>query len=1479
MRQIDEMALWTSRDVGVRVRYAGAEELIRGVRARTDAAHDASDGGTDLEAADVAGPGTPEPSDHEAEVPWRLRVLNTGRVKQIRRWIYHARRAPAHAASARVKRLLRTPARWSETLRRPLARARAAAPALERAVAAVATPAPAAEPTGEPMLADLRAALAERPSASALHALVAALYRDGQLRAPAAALEEHPELVGQFTPAQAKLARNVREQARLLDHPPVVPARAVGTALRPEAGRILYCAHGVHPYQSNGYAIRTRGIVAGLRDAGHDVVVAARPGFPWDAKVTRAARKKQSYPELVDGIEHVYSFGPSLRNQALAAYLESAVDSYLQVIARNRPAHVHAASNHITALPALIAARLSGLPFTYEVRGFWEYGMEPGEEGLQERGELAGALEDLVMAEADHVFVLTSEMRDELRGRGVDPDRMTVTPNGVDPEQFQPLPAVGELHRRLGLDPDRAVIGYMGSLVSYEGLEDLLEACLQLAEERDDFQIVVAGDGPVLPRLKEIVAERDTSVPVHLLGRIDADLIPALMSEVDVVACPRTATRVTRLVSPLKPLEALAAGVPVVLSDLPVLRSLAEECGGAVVFPAGDRHGLAEAIAGLLDDPARRLDLGRSGRAWALRERRWDVLGAQLGSGILAAVPSAGAEGGSRPLSTVRLGVIADTFTTSGLAEQVQTVPLQRAGQGWRRQLAEDRLDAVFVESAWSGNDGAWTRGVGHYSDEESADLRALLEDCRAAGVPTVFWNKEDPVHFNRFVENARLFDLVLTTDNRSIQGYQARVDRSRQTVGSMAFFAQPSLHHPVTDGPAVADRPVMYAGSYYGGRYRDRSEVLRGLLHVARPFGVTIYDRQADLPDSPYRFPEEMQPFVEGGLPYSEMVKAYRRYPLHVNVNSVTASETMFSRRVMEISCAGGVVASGPSAGVNHMFRGLVPTIGRREVAERAMYTLLSDPGLRNVQGWNLRRLVRRSHTLSDRLLVLLRRLGLAVSPDPTPGTTVVLTGPADRADWDGLLAQTRPVDRVVADEMSEAVRERLSAAGIEVSAGSASLDPAHLAWEWDGARLDRVVHEDLADVLLDSGHSAAVLDTTPVTDLATPLAVVGGAPVPSGASLVLRWGGGDGGVVTVRRGLLESVEDLGAKERPAAVVLTPEALDRMERPLRVVVAGHDLKFAGELINRFRSDGHEVRLDQWASHQDHDEGLSRELVDWADVVLCEWGLGNAVWYSMHKREGQRLYVRVHSQELFRDNWSRMNLPAVDRFIFVAPHIRDSARRFRGVAARPAEVIPNIVLPGAGLKRDPDSRFVLGLVGIVPRGKRFDRALDLLAMLRREDPRYSLRVKGKQPEDYPWMAAREEEMAYYGTIRERIAQDPALQGAVHLDGFSTDRAELERWYSSIGIGLSVSDFESFHFTSVDGAQNGAVPAVLAWPGADRMFPAEWLSPTLESMARRILGLREPEVFRAAADTARRETSARFDGGRSLDRWSELVAGE
>lgn len=347
----------------------------------------------------------------------------------------------------------------------------------------------------------------------------------------------------------------------------------------------------------------------------------------------------------------------------------------------------------------------------------------------------------------------------------------------------------------------------------------------------------------------------------------------------------------------------------------------------------------------------------------------------------------------------------------------------------------------------------------------------------------------------------------------------------------------------------------------------------------------------------------------------------------------------------------------------------------------------------------------------------------------------------------------------------------------------------------------------------------------------------------------------------------------------RPALERLAPRSDDASvpsaER-LRVTVAGHDLKFFDEVrghFDAFRSV--EIREDRWPGHEIHDESLSRSMLIWADVVVCEWCLGNAVWYSTRRGAGQRLVVRVHRAEMETHFPSLIEIDQVDAMVFVSPRFLERAVERFGWPRRKLRVIPNSVdcssldrpkLAGAG--------HTLGMLGFVPKRKRLDRALDILEHLRAEDPRYRLSVKGRFPWELDWVWRLEHERAYFEAQLARIHRSPLLREAVSFEGHGPD---VSSWFRSLGHVVSTSDDESFHVAVAEGMASRAVPAVLAWDGAAEIYPRRWVHSSPAGAARSILA--GAATWRAQGEAARAHVLARFDTDVVMPLWEDVILGE
>lgn len=1257
-------------------------------------------------------------------------------------------------------------------------------------------------------------------------------------------LERHSDLVPDLPARNSHLADRIPGAVRTAATiESMVPPRSPGAAYVAEADRVMYCVNQTPIYTTNGYATRTEGVAESLADNGWDVRVVSRLGYPWDVSAAQSPKKRERTAVEQHGIEYVHHPDGDLSRQPRDHYLLAAADAFVREARLYRPSVIQAASNHIIGLAALIAARRLGIPFVYEVRGLWELSEASSRPGWEtsEKFALQVRLETLVAQEADRVLVITDQVREELIRRGVSPELIDVAPNAVDPYRMLPLPKDEAFAKSKGITTDRPVIGFAGSMVPYEGLDVLLRAAAHLRDRGGEFQIVLAGGGSAEASLKDLCTELGLDDHVKFLGRLPSSVIPRLISTFTIMPCPRKSEIVTELVSPLKPIEAFAAAKAVVLSDVAPHRSLAgDREERAALFPSGDDDALADLLEALLNDSDRCAALGRAGRLWTLDERSWNKVGSRMIVSLRKATDSSTSNAQAAEAATLgelRVGIIADEFTTETLRPSVQLVPLMP--ETWAEQLAAENLDMVLVESAWKGNGGAWHRKVGYYDDDSFADLSGLLDTARSRGIASVFWNKEDPIHFKRFSAAAALCDHVFTTDAHKIPDYLSTPERRSLTASSMPFYAQPAIHNPLASTMPVRDT-VTYAGTFYGKRYAERSEQLLALLDGVVATGLTIYDRQHDDPDSPYRFPAHLLNHVEGAIPYREVLGAYKSHIANINVNSVEGSPTMFSRRVVEIASSGGVVLSGPGRGMEEVLGDLIPVSRSRRRTQALVSAWSQMPSVRLAEAWRQMRGVLRAHTVDTALTIMARTAGLRIQARGLPSYALVL-GTSDPELMKSVLAQSvRPAEVVLLGSYDGQAREACRAAGVEIVESVASLRS-----EWVGQLQGAVFRTWAEDLLwgtrfgewrrLDQHVLADGEDSRPMTRAHDVLS--------SDSGLIRRELLRDGDVLEACREqhgpALQMVVPPDApveKGRPASGTASSALLDR--GALTVLVAGHDLKFTGGWLEHLRAQGHTVLVDDWQSHTSHDENRSLELLEQADVVFCEWGLGNLQWYSHQVKAHQRLVTRVHLQELDRPYLARTRHAAVDSYIFVGELIRRAAVESHGVPEEKTGVIPNIVdVEDLDRAKSPEARFTIGFVGMVPQRKRVDLALDVLEKLRQKDRRYRLRVKGKSPQDFPWMKNRPQEMDFYNEIEGRVdALNSAEPGSVVFDGFGSDMGE---WYSEVGIVISVSDFESFHLTIADGAASGAVPASLDWDGADLIYPREWLSADVEEMADRI----------------------------------------
>ena len=381
--------------------------------------------------------------------------------------------------------------------------------------------------------------------------------------------------------------------------------------------RILHVFDHSLPLHS-GYSFRSRALMLASRRRGWETVHLTSP------RHTRPGPD----PEEADGLVFHRTPAPSARPPGLRELAEIAATARRldALVAEMRPDILHAHSPVLTAMAARRVADRHRLPLVYEIRAFWEdaaVGNGTGREGSL-RYRATKALETRMCRRADAVGAICDGLLADLRGRGIDPAKMFQIPNGVDIAEFgDPAPRDEALAAELGLS-GADVIGYLGSFYDYEGLDDLVAAMPALVLRRPALHLLMVGGGPMEATLRAATAASPARDRIHFTGRVPQREVDRYYALVDVLVYPRKAMRLTELVTPLKPLEAMAQGKLVAASDVGGHRELIADGETGTLFEADSPEALADAVAGLFaaraDWPERRA----RARAWVAAERNWD---------------------------------------------------------------------------------------------------------------------------------------------------------------------------------------------------------------------------------------------------------------------------------------------------------------------------------------------------------------------------------------------------------------------------------------------------------------------------------------------------------------------------------------------------------------------------------------------------------------------------------------------------------------------------------------------------------------------------------------------------------------------------------------------------------------------------------------------------------------------------------------
>lgn len=424
-------------------------------------------------------------------------------------------------------------------------------------------------------------------------------------------------------PAGDRLRRRLESERSLLTRRP--PAVRGPRTRRPGGSpTVLHLLTNSRPHTSSGYTSRSHQVLQSQIEAGVSVAAVTPLGYP--ATVLRMAHRS---PELVGEVAY-HRLLPARWGADVLRRHDVQLELLDRLVEQVRPDVLHAHSHFVNGLIALEVGARHGLPVVYEVRGMLEetWAFREGDDArATDRYRVFREQEEHVVRSADAVLTIGDAMRQDLAQRTGRQD-IRLVPNAVSAAEFvddvQRASARARARGRLGIGPDDLVVGSVSSLVDYEGFDLLLEAASALATGGTPVTVLLVGDGAAAPGLRRAARASAAGATVLMPGRVARDQVPDHLAALDVFVVPRRDAPVCRLVTPLKPAEAMAAGLPLVVSDLPALREFVTDGVEGLVFPADDTQGLVSALM-RLRSPSVRAVMGAAARESARASRTWEA--------------------------------------------------------------------------------------------------------------------------------------------------------------------------------------------------------------------------------------------------------------------------------------------------------------------------------------------------------------------------------------------------------------------------------------------------------------------------------------------------------------------------------------------------------------------------------------------------------------------------------------------------------------------------------------------------------------------------------------------------------------------------------------------------------------------------------------------------------------------------------------
>lgn len=329
---------------------------------------------------------------------------------------------------------------------------------------------------------------------------------------------------------------------------------------------------------------------------------------------------------------------------------------------------------------------------------------------------------------------------------------------------------------------------------------------------------------------------------------------------------------------------------------------------------------------------------------------------------------------------------------------------------------------------------------------------------------------------------------------------------------------------------------------------------------------------------------------------------------------------------------------------------------------------------------------------------------------------------------------------------------------------------------------------------------------------------------------------------------------------------------------PLKILFSGHDLKFLRPLLSHYENDvGYKVLIDEYEGHVIKDTKKCQRLLKYADIIFCEWCLGNAEWYSNNKKGNQLLLIRLHAQEIYHNlpYLDRIKWENVDCIVFICQNNMSLfLDKYPSMTDRAVLIYNLIDCDSFSLPKLYGAEFNLGLMVMVPKMKAPDFTFEILERLKQIDNRYTLFIKGKPPWEYDWLWGRPDERRYYEDFYSRV-NGSEYANSIVFDPYGDD---IPEWFSKIGFLLSTSEHEGSHQAVAEAMASGAIPVIRNWAGADLLYPREFVFETIDDAVKLIIKWNTQENYLPQCESVRKYAREYFDRPVIIEQYQQLLRG-